>query len=63
MTDKRAEKLFKEILDKDAQTAGIFISMLCYKFMQQYKCTEKEFFKYLKNTLKIIRDIREDESN
>ena len=61
MTDKRAEKLIKEIMDKDAQTAGIFISLLSYNYIQKYGISNKEFIKSLKNSLKIIEENRNND--
>ena len=56
MSDKRANALIKEILNKDSKTAGIFISLLSYNYIKMHGISNKEFIKSLKNSLKIIEE-------
>lgn len=56
MTNKKAVKLIKKILDEDSKTAGVFISLLCYNFIQKHECSEEQFFESLKNSINILKD-------
>lgn len=54
MTQRKANKLIKQILKEDPKEVGIFISLLSYEFMQLTGESNTEFLKRLKNSLKIL---------
>lgn len=61
MKIKKANKLINRILKNDFTEIGIFISMLSYKFIEKYNIDEKDFYKHLKSSIKILKGPNKNE--
>lgn len=63
MSYKKAMKMIRKIMDCDAATIGIFISLLVDIYIHSYDISEKEFMTSLKNSLKKLKEERNEERN
>ena len=49
------DKIRELIQNNSSKSIGVLISLLAYEYIKQYKITEAEFIKSLKNSLKILK--------
>lgn len=58
-----ARRLINKIMKYDCADIGVFISLLIDIYMKCYDITEKEFMTSLKNSLKTIREEKDEKRN
>ena len=58
-----ARRLIKKIMKYDATSVGIFISVLSHTYIECCEITDKKFLTSLRNSLKTIREEKDEERN
>lgn len=54
------EKVIDDLIESfETDEMGVFISLLCSKYIKYHEMPEKDFIKRLKNSLKMIRESEE----